>query len=380
MTTPETAGGILTIDLDALAANWRLLASKLKPGCACGAVVKANAYGIGADRAAPVLARAGCEHFFVATVDEGLALRAVLAEAGSQAAIHVFNGPAPGAHADMAHARLSPVLNSLEQIADWAAFCRAHANAPAADVHVDTGMSRLGLSPDERRRLGREPALLKGVRLGYLLSHLTSAEEDGTPESPRQLTAFTATRAELPDMPASLANSSGLFLGPDYHFDLARPGASLYGVNPTPGKPNPMAQVVRLQGKILQVRQIDTPQTVGYGATHAVSGPARIATLGVGYADGYLRCLGNKGTGYIGETPVPVVGRISMDLTTVDVTAIPEAQCRPGMTVDLIGPNVPVDAVADAADTIGYEILTALGPRYHRIYVGNGDSGAEGTR
>jgi alanine racemase len=167
-----------------------------------------------------------------------------------------------------------------------------------------------------------------------------------------------------------LSNSSGIFLGPDFHYDVTRPGVALYGANPTPGANNPMAQVVRLQAKILQVRTIDTPQSVGYGATHTAQNAERIATIAVGYADGYHRRLSNRGMAYIGPYKAPVVGRVSMDLTTLDVSAVPEDLTRPGMLVDLIGPNTPVDDVGTNADTIGYEILTSLGTRYHRVYVG----------
>ena len=170
--------------------------------------------------------------------------------------------------------------------------------------------------------------------------------------------------SRLPRAGASFANSSGIFLGADYHFDLARPGIAVYGGNPLPGTPNPMAQVIRLQGKILQVRDVDTPQTVGYGATHRFAGPARVATVGVGYADGFLRSLSNSGSGFIGDIEAPIVGRVSMDLITLDVTSVPEDQCAPGGRVDLIGPHNPVDAVGDAAGTISYEILTSLGTRY----------------
>lgn len=377
MTHAETAGGILTVDLDALLANWRLLRDRLADGAACAAVVKADAYGIGAAEAAPVLARAGCEHFFVATIDEGIALKEVLDHWRLDAEVHVFNGLPPGSAADMARERLTPVLNSLAEVADWSAFCRLRDIRMPADLHVDTGMNRLGLPADELRRLADEPSQLDGIELHHVISHLATAEETDNPSNAAQLAAFRGALAALPAAKASLANSSGVFLGADYHFDLARPGAALYGVNPTPDAPNPMRQVVRLQGKILQVRSIDTPQAVGYGATHAVSGPARIATLAVGYADGYLRSGGNKASGYIGDVRTPVVGRISMDLTTVDVTGVPEDSAQPGMLVDLIGPHNPVDNLAAAGGTIGYEILTDLGRRYHRVYEGGIDIGED---
>ncbi len=202
------------------------------------------------------------------------------------------------------------------------------------------------------------------------MSHLACADEPDHPLNRRQVDTFRKILARLPGAKASFANSSGIFLGPDFHFDLARPGIAVYGGNPVPGTPNPMAQVVRLQGKILQVRAVDTPQTVGYGATHRFTGPARIATVAVGYADGFLRSLGNSGSGFVGDIEAPVVGRVSMDLITLDVTSVPEDQCAPGCSVDLIGPRTPIDTVGDAAGTISYEILTSLGPRYFRRYIG----------
>jgi alanine racemase len=220
------------------------------------------------------------------------------------------------------------------------------------------------------------PERLQALTLDYLMSHLACADEPDHPLNREQWRAFSGAIAAVQQarggapFKTSFANSSGIFLGPDYHFDLARPGAALYGNAPQSGAPNPLAQVVRLQGKILQVRDVDTPGTVGYGATHRITGPGRIATVAAGYADGYPRSLSNKGTCSIGDFQVPVVGRVSMDLITLDVTAVPESLARPGVLVDLIGPRNTVDSVGDAAGTIGYEVLTRLGKRYHRVYVG----------
>jgi alanine racemase len=238
-------------------------------------------------------------------------------------------------------------------------------------------MSRLGLPEDELETLASEPERLDGIELALVMSHLACADEPGHPLNAEQLARFSAARARLPTAMASFANSSGIFLGAEYHFDLGRPGVALYGINPTPGRPNPMRQVVRLQGKILQVREIDAPRTVGYGATHRAAGPTRVATVAVGYADGYLRSLSNRGSAWLGNQRVPVVGRVSMDLITLDVTGASPDSAHPGAFVDLIGPELSadpeltVDDVAAAAGTIGYEILTALGQRYHRIYQGD---------
>ena len=364
MPESEHAGAVLTIDLNAIVANWRLLKSMLA-GAECAAVVKADAYGLGAGRVAPALARAGCKTFFVAHVGEGMALRRVLPEA----VIHVLNGPLPGSESALVEHRLAPVLNSLDDIAAWGNLARARRVPLVADLHIDTGMARLGLPPIEMETLIREPGRLDGITLAYLMSHLACADEPEHPLNRQQLTDFQRAHEAFAGAKASFANSSGIFLGPEYHFDLARPGVALYGAEPRPGEPNPMAQVVRLQGKILQVRDVDRPQTVGYGATHRVMRRGRVATVGVGYADGYLRSLSNSGSGYMGDTRVPIVGRVSMDLITLDVSDVPDATARPGALVDLIGPHNPIDSVAAEAGTIGYEILTGLGSRYYRVYL-----------
>ena len=357
------AGAVLTVDLAALQANYRLISSRLTGGATASAVVKADAYGIGIGPAAKALWAAGARDFFVAHADEGVTLRGHLTDAR----IHVLNGAHDGAEDAFLEHGLIPALNCLGDAARWRAFC-AQAGKPLPCVlHVDTGMCRLGLDRREYARVVADPSLLDGLDIQIVMSHLASADED-SPQNAQQLALFRDARAHLPMGQASFANSSGVFLGPDYHFDLARPGVALYGVNPTPGSPNPMAQVVRLKAKILQVRDVDSAETVGYGATHRIAGPSRIATLPVGYADGYLRSLGNRATAYIGDYEAPLVGRVSMDLITIDVTAVPEAQCRPGMTVDLIGPRHTVDDLATQAGTIGYEILTSLGRRYHRVY------------
>ena len=369
---PEAAraGAILTIDLDALAENYRRLCAELN-GVPCAAVVKADGYGLGLTRVAPALFRAGARTFFVAQLGEAIALRGALPEA---AQIYVLNGLAAGPAAEFQAQRVVPVLNSLGEVADWRRAARQGAHQAqhelAAALHLDTGISRLGLPARELDTLAAEPERLEGIELSHVMSHLACADAPEHPLNAAQLAEFRAARARLPAAPASLANSSGIFLGPDYHFDLGRPGVALYGINPTPGRPNPMRQVVRLQGKILQVREIDAPRTVGYGATHRAAGPTRVATVAVGYADGYLRSLSNRGSAWLGNQRVPVVGRVSMDLITLDVTGARPDSAHPGALVDLIGPELPVDDVAEAAGTIGYEILTALGQRYHRVYLG----------
>ena len=361
------AAAVLTVDLAAIQANYRRLQAELGQ-VECAAVVKADAYGLGAARVAPALAAAGARRFFVALLDEAIALRGILAETCPEATIGVLAGLMPGAEADYLAHRIMPVLNRPEEVERWRALAGREDRRLTAALHVDTGMNRLGLSPGELDDLAAAPGRLDGIDLVLCMSHLACAEEPDNPLNAQQLGAFEAARRRLPTAKGSLANSSGIFLGPAYHFELARPGAALYGVNPTPGAPNPMAQVIRLQGKILQVREIDAPQSVGYGATFRASEPMRLATVGVGYADGYLRSLSNRGTAFLAGHEVPVVGRVSMDLITLDVTAVPPEAARPGEWVDLIDPERGPDALAAQAGTIGYEILTALGRRYHRTY------------
>jgi len=370
----EYAGALLTIDLDAVAANYRTLKERAAPA-RCGAVVKADAYGLGMARIARVLAAAGCADFFVATADEGAELRALL----PKARITVFDGLRAFNPEDFQSQRLLPALNDLGEVEAWSKFSKQDAakrggktGGLGAALQLDTGMARLGLSEAEIARLSTEPGRLAGIDPRLVMSHLACADEPGHPANAKQLARFCAARARLPRVAASLANSSGIFLGPEYRFDLVRPGAAIYGLSPTPHASNPMRQVVSLQGKILQVRDVDRGQTVGYGATHRVSRPSKIATLAIGYADGYLRSLSNRGGGYISGIQAPLVGRVSMDLITLDVTEVPAGRARPGGFVELIGAHRSVDELAADAGTIGYEILTRFGPRCRRIYTGNG--------
>jgi alanine racemase len=356
---------MLTIDLGAVVANYQTLRDRLG-GVQCATAVKADAYGVGVARVAPALARAGCEFFFVATLDEAVALRRLM----PGPTIAVLNGAPLGAEAECLEHDLRPVLNNLGQIERWAALARDHGRLEAI-IHVDTGMCRLGLPSAEVERLAAEPERLHGIDVVLVMSHLACAEDFHNPMNPRQRIEFDRLRHLLPAAPASLANSSGIFHEPNIHYDLARPGVALYGANPTPDKPNPMAEVVRLQSKIAQVRDVDSPQTVGYGAAHRVAGPARIATVPVGYADGYRRSLGGQAFAAIGGVRVPVVGRVSMDLITLDVSTLAPEQTRPGTTVDLIGGPCPIDEIAALGGSIAYELLTSLGHRYERRYIGD---------
>ncbi len=363
---PPNATTVLTIDLDALAANYRLLKERAAPAH-CAAVVKADGYGLGVGPVGRTLHAAGCTRFFVAHLDEAATLREALGGKTVTAEIAVLNGLMPGQESVFRDHGLMPVLNDLGQVAQWSADCRANGAHPAI-LHLDTGMCRLGLPPEEQQILFDDPQRLDGLPLRCIMSHLACADTPEHPLNRQQQKDFAAAIKRLPTVDASLAASSGTFLGPDWHFDMVRPGVSLYGVAPTPGEPNPMTPVVKLSGKIIQIRHVDAPQTVGYGATHRFTGPTRVATVAAGYADGYLRSLSGRASASIGGVTVPVVGRVSMDLITLDISNAPAAQ--PGDMIDLIGPDFDVDAAADAAGTIGYEILTSLGRRYQRHYVG----------
>ncbi|WP_205833123.1 alanine racemase [Azohydromonas caseinilytica] len=361
----DTAGALLTIDLGAIRDNWRQLRARVGRA-RCAAVVKADAYGLGAVRVAPALADAGCRDFFVAHLDEALALKPLLPAA---ATLHVLHGPTPGAEAEFAAQGIVPVLNSPAQLAAWRALAQRLDRELPAFVQVDTGMARLGLAPAELRAVAADAQALVGVRVIGVMSHLACAEDQAHPANREQLERFRAARRLLPAAPASFANSSGVFLGEDYHFDLVRPGAALYGVAPVMGMPNPMRPVVKLQGKVIQVRGIEAGTPVGYGHGWRSGRPARIATVSVGYADGWLRSLSNRGCAWAGDVALPLVGKVSMDTVTLDASALPDGVLQPGALVELINERQGVDAVAAQAGTIGYEILTSLGQRYARRYL-----------
>jgi alanine racemase len=366
---PAGAGAILAINLDAIAGNWRILrdhAQRAGRVVECAGVVKADGYGLGAVPIARALAKAGCRSFFVADLEEAAALRAALPDAR----ILVLHGPAAGTEREMAALGLTPILNSLDDIARWRATAADLGHPLPAFIHIDTGMNRLGLDDRDAIRLAEEPALLSGLTPAGWMSHLASADVAGDDFAAEQDARFRAYLARLPRAPASLAASSGIFREPALLHDMVRPGAALHGVNPTPEAPNPMAPVLRLLGRILQVRDVPAGATVGYGATYHTREPARLATIAVGYADGYFRALGSSGHVTIAGVRAPVVGRISMDLLSVDATRVPPDALVPGAFAELIGPDRPLDDVAADAGTIGYEILTGLGRRFCRVYQG----------
>lgn len=359
------AGGVLTIDLDALQHNYKVLRSQTKPAVTA-AVVKADAYGIGAARAAPALYEAGCRIFFVAQLIEAFRLKPYLPGA---ARIAILNDIQPGMAPVTADAGFIPVLNSLPSVKSWIALCRKRKQKLPAMLQLDSGMSRLGLDAKETGQLIRMPEIFKHADICYILSHLACSDECDNAMNDAQLKCLEKLLAKLPAAPVSFANSGGIDLGADYRFNLVRPGIMLYGVNPQ-GRPSPQLRpVIRLEARVIQTRQVKTGAKIGYGGTYLAAQPTQVATIAVGYADGWLRSLGNCGSAYFCGQRLPVIGRISMDSMTLDVTALGKAAPRRGDLIELIGPHQPLEAVARDAGTIPYEILTSLGHRYDRHYI-----------
>ena len=361
------AGGTLTVDLGALEANWRALARRATPA-ECAAVVKANGYGCGLEQVAHRLAQGGCKTFFVADLAEAARARS----AAPEAAIYVLNGLMPGTAPSFAKVRARPVIGSLVELAEWDAFVASSGWQGGAALHVDTGMNRLGISPNEAAALApRIRAENHGITL--LMSHLACAEMAEHPLNDRQIKLFREIRMLYRGIPSSLANSSGVFLGSAAYCDMVRPGAALYGVNPTPGRANPMRPVVELQARIVQVRSVARGDTVGYDAVWTARHASRIAVVAVGYADGFMRSAGSSdeapgADAIVAGKRCPLAGRISMDLMASDITQLPDNAARRGDLVTLIGEEISVDDVANVSGTIGYEVLTSLSSRYHRHY------------
>ena len=360
-------GGVLTIDLAAIQANWRQLASRAAPA-ECAAVVKSDAYGCGLDQVVAALAADGCKTFFVADVAEGLRVRTVK----PSAVVYVLNGIAPGSAAAFAKADVRPVIGGLAELAEWDAFCRANDWRGGAGLQFDTGMNRLGISVEEGVALSARSKLPDhGITL--VMSHFVSADSPDDPLNNEQIEVFRELRVMFRGVTASLANSSGIFLGASAHCDLVRPGIALYGGNPTPEQSNPMTPVVDLKGRITLVRDVPKGATVGYRAAWTAARPSRIAIVTVGYGDGYHRAAGHADGRPGAEAIVAgqrcrVAGRISMDLMALDVTDLPEHAAKRGDYVTLIGGDIGVDELAVAMGTSGYEVLTSLGRRYHRVW------------
>jgi alanine racemase len=364
-----TATGVLTVDLDAIVANWRKLEKAAVPA-ECAAVIKADAYGCGVDPVARALAAAGCKTFFVATLDEARAARAAV----PSATIYALDGFFQNCGDAFAKIDCKPVIGDLNELAEWDVFCRRSGWAGSAAIHIDTGMNRLGLTITEAQ--GIIPRINAGDHgITLVMSHLACAEALNHPLNARQLATFREIASLFTGVPASLSNSSGIFLSPQFQFDLVRPGAALYGINPTPEADNPMQPVVDLKARIVHIRNVERGDSVGYGGTWTARRPTRLAIVSAGYADGYFRAAGsNDGTRgaevVVAGKRCPIAGRISMDLMAVDVTDLEKNAVRRGHMATLIGEGITVDELAHHFGTIGYEVLTSLGPRYARVYKG----------
>ena len=351
---------IVEIDLGALAENYRVLAQAATPGN-CAAVVKANAYGLGVEPVARRLQIAGCRHFFVATPEEGFELRRSLAECE----IFVFDGLCGLDPELFIDARLTPVINSRAELHRWAG------SGPAA-VHIDTGMNRLGLSADDVSALGMEADRMPAVDVRYVMTHLACADEPEHAMNASQLEAFEEARSIWPEAKTSVGNSAAALLGDAFRSDLARPGIALFGANPFRREAAPLEPVVTVRARILQLRDVGAGETVGYGASFVAEGPMRVAVVGIGYADGYLRSLSNCGIAEVGGLRVPVVGRVSMDLVCLDVSELARDSVKEGDWATMIGGSVSLEELASLAGTINYELLTSLGNRLERVYRDDG--------
>jgi alanine racemase len=355
----------LTVNLAAIVANWRTLAQQFN-GRECAAVVKANAYGLGATEVTRALSAAGCHTFFVATLGEAIALR----EQFRDVRILVFHGVQAGEEFAFISHRLIPVLNSRAQIARWVVVARDDAHAVSA-LHIDTAMARLGLQPEEFfALLGEQPNILKDARVSLLMSHLACAPEPAHASNAAQQTLFQHIHEQAGDIPASLCNSGGIFLPAAFHYDLARPGCSLYGIRPQDTAPNPMQHVAQWDAPILQIRTLDSAQAVGYGATQTLQAGSVVATVASGYADGYQRALSHKAVAYAGDVCVQLAGRVTMDMLCFDISNVPPAQREGLHSLTLLGDRdgIRVDDLAARAGTIGYEIFTGIGARVARVY------------
>jgi alanine racemase len=366
------ASGHLTIDLGALRDNYLALAA-MAPTSQTAAVVKADAYGLGADIVSQVLFEAGCRNFFVAHIDEALALRLRLS---AEARIFVLNGLQPGNETSCAAMAVTPVLNSLEQIAQWAAHAKNLGKTLPAAVQIDTGMCRLGLSPEELEVLASRPQLLDGIDIALVMSHLACADEPDHLSNAAQLSVMRKAAVAFPDVSVCFSNSGGIFLGNDYHNSLLRPGIALYGGAPSVTRPNPMKPVVRLDVAVIQTRDVPAGSLVGYGGSFEAAGPTRLATIAAGYADGLPRSLSNRGAAWYNGVRLPIAGRVSMDRIILDISALPLGTLTQGSFVQMIGPDQTLEDIAEDAGTIAYEILTGLGRRYRRNYIQPGENPA----
>lgn len=359
----SSAPGILTIDLSALAANYGTFKRQTRAGCDVAAVVKADSYGLEVSRVIAALENENCPFYYVATPEEALKIRPL-----TKRPVAVLDGLFPDMADFYIDHHLMPVLNRYEEITAWHQACKAREIALPAIIHFDTGMNRLGLGPEETERFIAEKDRFDHILIEKIMSHFACADEPGHALTPAQAKRFDEISRHFPQAQKSLCNSYGTFAQPDYHYDEVRAGMALYGLNPLPAQENPVKPVVSLEARILQTRPVKKGMNAGYGATYRFEKDTALATVAIGYADGFLRSLGNKGTLYLRGQPCPIRGRVSMDLTTIEVGHL-DPLPQVGDMAEILGPHQSADDLAADAGTIGYEILTSLGLRYQRIYI-----------
>lgn len=369
---PPAPTGRVTIDLDQVARNWRGLADLVAPAV-CGAVVKANAYGLGAARIIPALSQAGCRVFFIATPQEGIEAR----HFAPDAEIYALDGLLPGSAENFARHDIHPVLSTYDDVQTWAQLSTQQGRRLACGLHIDSGLNRLGLSARDARHLAADSKLLSMIDVRLVMSHLACADNPCDRKNRDQLLAFETLSALFPGIHRSLAASDGLMLSKAFHFDLVRPGYALYGGQATIANAAPVAPVAVVTARILAINDVAPGESVGYAASWRATRPSRIATIAAGYADGVPRSASSRdgefcGCVLIAGHKVPIVGRVSMDLITADVTDLPVASVLPGDEAVLYGAGLTIEDVGFAAGTIGYEILTRLGTRFARDYIETG--------
>jgi alanine racemase len=361
----DSANSFLCINIDLIISNYMLLKKKLGKA-ACAATLKADAYGIGAAKVGPALVKAGCSSFFVATIDEAIDLRNYIKL--KHIKIAVLSGFLPKTEPIFNEYDIIPVINNLDQLRDWKKYNSATGKSLNSVLQIDTGMNRLGLTANELYKILDNPTEINGANLCGLMSHLACSDEPDHEMNQKQLLEFIKAKNKLPRMETSLANSGGIFLGKSYHFDLARPGIALYGATPNYNACNPLKQAIKLYGRVLQIRETGANQTVGYGASYKPTRDSVIATVGVGYADGYLRSLSSNSYAFFNNIKIPIIGRVSMDCITVDISSVPTRTIKPGDFIEVMGDNFTIDDIAKAANTVPHEILSGLGTRHFRQY------------
>ena len=361
----KISNSFLEINIDSIIHNYQLINNKVG-NTECAAVLKADAYGMGASVVAKALDKVGCSTFFVATIDEGIELRACFSKNENQ--IAVLSGLLEGSEDIFYSNKLTPVLNDTEQIKKWAIYNKQKKISATSILHIDTGMNRLGLTINELYDIIKNPTELKELHVEWIMSHLACGDQPRDIMNEKQLSVFLNAKKEFPNVKASLANSAGVFLGQSYHLDMVRPGIALYGSGSGSIPSKPLKQVIKLYSRILQIRTLSTGASVGYGASYRVSEATRVATVGLGYADGYLRSLSNCSWVFFNGLRLPVIGRISMDYITIDITQIASEKIKTGDFIEIIGDKFTLDDLATVANTVPHELLTRLGTRHHRIY------------